>query len=116
MENHAVNGYITEKIMNVYKGAAIPIYWGGDDTAKKYFNPDSFIDINDFASLNDAANYIINLSCDSNKIKKIQSAPIFKNNIVPDIFIERNKPPSKYLIKIANTLRQLYLKEIENNL
>lgn len=41
-ENHSVDGYVTEKIVNAMLANAIPIYWGSPDIVK-HFNPESFI-------------------------------------------------------------------------
>ncbi len=43
-ENSITDGYITEKIFNVYFARAIPLYYGPSDKYK-YFNKESFIDI-----------------------------------------------------------------------
>jgi hypothetical protein len=43
-ENSIANGYITEKIFNVFFARAIPIYYGPSDKFR-YFNKDSFIEI-----------------------------------------------------------------------
>ena len=45
-ENSIENGYITEKIFNVFFARAIPIYYGPSDKFR-YFNKDSFIEITD---------------------------------------------------------------------
>ena len=42
-ENSLVNGYITEKIFNVFFARSIPIYYGPDDTSR-YFNDKVYID------------------------------------------------------------------------
>ena len=43
-ENSINDGYITEKIFNVFFGRSIPIYFGPNDKYR-YFNKNSFIDI-----------------------------------------------------------------------
>ena len=48
-ENSIQNGYITEKIFNVFFARAIPIYYGPSDKYR-YFNKDSFIEITDTVS------------------------------------------------------------------
>src|SRR3990172_12861894 len=49
-ENSITDGYITEKILNGYFSRTIPIYFGSS-TINKYFNPDSFINVNNFNNL-----------------------------------------------------------------
>ncbi len=84
MENKIDNGYITEKIINAFRSGAVPIFWGDAKYAKELFNEKAFICVNDFDNLDDCANYIINLT--DNDINKMINEPMFKNNIIPDIF------------------------------
>ncbi len=98
MENKIADGYITEKIINAFKSGAIPIYWGDPKIAKELFNEKAFVCVNDFETIDDCADYIINLSNDSDKMKKMISEPVFKNNVIPDIFKigDYNNPPNIY--------------------
>ena len=48
-ENSIANGYITEKIFNVFFARTIPIYYGPSDKFR-YFNKDSLIEITDTVS------------------------------------------------------------------
>lgn len=57
IENSRHPGYITEKIINPMLAGAIPIYYGAPDVIQ-HFNPKSFIRIDDFASFEDAIQYI----------------------------------------------------------
>lgn len=43
-ENSILDGYITEKIFNPFYARTIPLYYGAEDR-KRYFNPESFIDL-----------------------------------------------------------------------
>jgi len=99
MENKIDDGYVTEKILNGYKAGAIPIYWGDSITAKKLFNPKSFICVNDFESTKSCVDYILNLYLDKKRLFEIASEPMFTNNIIPDILQIDNydKPPNIYL-------------------
>ena len=99
IENKIDDGYVTEKIFNAYKAGSIPIYWGDSITAKKLFNPKSFISINDFESTEDCIDYIINLYNDKERLIQMSSEPMFTNNIIPDILQIDNydKPPNIYL-------------------
>lgn len=45
-ENSLTDGYITEKIFNVFFARSIPLYLGPNDTLR-YFNKDCFIDLNE---------------------------------------------------------------------
>lgn len=68
-ENSFTNGYITEKIFNVFFSKSIPLYIGPDDT-NRYFNSKSYINVK---NLNDK---IIN------KIKKVALNEKLYNNII----------------------------------
>ena len=56
-ENSGSRGYTTEKIMESFASKSVPIYWGNPDIAKE-FNPDSFINCHDFASFDEAVEYV----------------------------------------------------------
>ena len=59
-ENSRVDGYTTEKIMEPMAVNSIPIYWGNPSIAKD-FNTKSFINLNDFGSMKECIDYIIEL-------------------------------------------------------
>jgi len=83
MENCDLEGYITEKILNIYNSGAIPIFWGDSKSAEFFFNKESYIDVKDFSSLEEASDYIYNLSLNKEKLKEIKNQKIFKD---PKIF------------------------------
>lgn len=114
MENHAENGYITEKILNGFRSGAIPVYWGDTETVEKIFNPKSYINISKFKSLDEAAEYIINLNNNEDAIQKIRSEPIFKDNIIPEIFLINNKN-NKSINNAANFIREKYFEQLDKN-
>lgn len=47
LENSIVNGYVTEKIVEPFAAATIPLYWGSS-AASADFNRDAFINIGDY--------------------------------------------------------------------
>ncbi len=49
LENSLMPGYVTEKILEPFAAATVPIYWG-DDAAKQDFNPEAFVNVNDYDS------------------------------------------------------------------
>lgn len=79
LESQKKDGYLTEKILNVYRGGAIPIFWGDSKSAQKFFNEDTYIDLSDFDSLEEAADYIYALSKDKKKLQEIGQKNIFKD-------------------------------------
>ncbi len=110
MENADVNGYVTEKIMNVFLAGSIPIYWG-TKYVKEIFNEKAFIYVNDFPSLELCAKYIIELNNDKTKIANMLREPIFKDDIIPEYCFMDEKNPSQFNLNIANKLKAL----IESN-
>jgi len=105
MENSIENGYITEKILNGYKAGSIPIYWGDSKIAKKLFNPKSFICVNDYNSIEECIDYILNLYNDKNNLIKMANEPMFTDNIIPDILqIDNYDNPPLHYKKIANLI------------
>lgn len=60
IENSDVEGYHTEKIIEAFISRSIPIYWG-NKSIEKEFNKHSFININDFNSLDQVVDFISNM-------------------------------------------------------
>jgi GR25 family glycosyltransferase involved in LPS biosynthesis len=104
MENTNEDGYITEKIMNVYRGGAIPIYWG-TSKVKHIFNPESFIYVNDYPSFEDCAKDIIAISKNKERLEKMQNAPIFNTNSVIDYSKYFDTSSPQWVIDIANSIK-----------
>lgn len=73
-ENSMCDGYTTEKIMEPMQINSLPLYWGNRLIAAD-FNPDSFINITDFPSLEAAAEYVIHLDQDDEAYLSHLSAP-----------------------------------------
>jgi hypothetical protein len=106
MENSDLNGYVTEKIMNVFLAGSIPIYWG-TKYIKEIFNEKAFIYVNDFSSLEECAKYIIELNNDKNRLLNMLKEPIFKNNKVPEYYIAEPDKPSMFNLNLANKIKNL---------
>lgn len=114
MENDDTEGYITEKMLTVFNGGAIPIFWGDSKTAKKLFNKKAYIDVKDFKNPEEAASFIINLSTDPKRIKEMQQEPVFNNNKIPDLIDLKNKD-NPLIAKAAKQIRAEYFKTLEEN-
>jgi hypothetical protein len=72
-ENSSLSGYTTEKIIQPMAACSIPVYWGDPDIYKD-FNTDAFINVNDFASIDDAIKEIIRLDNDDDEyIRKLHN-------------------------------------------
>ena len=104
-ENAQMNGYITEKIINVFSSGAIPIYIGDHNYAKKIFNPNSFICVNDFDNYEDCIKYIINLT--DEELTNYFNQPIFTNEKESEIFREIYNKNSNINKEIINNIKKL---------
>jgi hypothetical protein len=62
-ENSSASGYTTEKLIDAWMSGCIPIYWG-DPRIGEVFNKRAFIDVRDFPSWADAANYMVAVAQD----------------------------------------------------
>lgn len=82
-ENSSTVGYTTEKIFEPLVCNTIPIYWG-DPQVTKDFNPESFINVHDYASQEDVINRIIEVDNNPDLYLKMLNAPRLYNNVVPE--------------------------------
>jgi len=80
-ENDSSPGYTTEKIAIPLLGASIPIYWGNPEIAGE-FNPGSFINAHDFNSLEELANYVLEVDANDELYLRYLTAPRFEGNIL----------------------------------
>lgn len=62
-ENSSISGYTTEKLLEPMAANSLPIYWGNPNVYLD-FNPDSFLNIQDFPSFAEAIDEIIRLDTD----------------------------------------------------
>ena len=58
---HGIPGYITEKILDCFRAGVVPIYKGAPNI-KEWIPVDCFIDANEFASINQIEEFILNIS------------------------------------------------------
>ena len=73
-ENKAIEGYVSEKLINPIFAGCIPVYCGAPDVAK-YINPKRFINVNDFSSDEEVFNRMLEISNNPNLFNKIVSEP-----------------------------------------
>lgn len=83
-ENMISPGYFTEKIALPYLSGSIPIY-SADDSILRYINPDSMIFCGS-RSYNDVVKEVIELDNDPYKYNEKLRQPMFRNDIVTEIF------------------------------
>ena len=75
---------MTEKIGFAFLAGTVPIYRGDDATVKEFFNPASFINVPDFASLEAAAETCVEVWRDPQKLQKYLDAPLTLNDRLRD--------------------------------
>ena len=78
-ENEAVPGYTTEKIAEAMRARCVPIYWGNPRIIEE-FNPKSFINANDFPSLEALAQRVAQIDRDEPLYRQYLSEPFFHRN------------------------------------
>lgn len=84
-ENSSYPGYTTEKIFEPMKVNSIPVYWGNKDIGKE-FNTKSFINVQDFSTLQEAAEFVVSIDDDKDKYKHMLKEPWFVNNQLNEYF------------------------------
>jgi hypothetical protein len=83
-ENSSRAGYSTEKLVEPMLANTIPIYWG-DTTIGEDFNTDSFINIHDYASEEDAIQDILSLVQNNESYIEMLNRPWFNDEAVSSI-------------------------------
>ena len=74
LENSQIKGYVTEKIADAFITHTVPIYWGGN-ASKSDFNPESFINVDDYDSLDNFISDLHRINSDDDRYLKILNAP-----------------------------------------
>ena len=81
-ENSSYPGYTTEKIIEPMFVRSIPVYWGNPNIANE-FNPESFVNLHDFATVDDALQRVIEIDQNEELYNRMISAPCFHDDSVP---------------------------------
>ena len=85
-ENSSMKGYVTEKLIMPMLARSIPIYLGAEDVSD-YFNPKSFINVNDFENFEDCIQYVLKVDRDDYLYQSILSEPyLYNNRLDKDLF------------------------------
>ena len=84
MENAIVPGYMTEKIGYAFCSGSVPIYWGDTDTVNSFFNPDSFLNVRDYSTVQKAGLTAVQIWRDPQKLQKYLDAPLTLNGRLAD--------------------------------
>ncbi len=78
-ENASYPGYTTEKIYHAMLADTVPIYWG-NPLVHRDFNRASFLNANDFASLDDLLNAVVELDRNDDLYLRYLREPWYPNN------------------------------------
>ena len=92
-ENSKRPGYTTEKILDAYKSNCIPIYCGSS-TVTDDFNPATFINTNDFNSVQELYDYVVKVDTDESLYKTFLNKHIFSEK-----WLERFRDPEQTFFK-----------------
>lgn len=88
-ESSSYPGYLTEKILHAYYAQTLPIYWGSP-TISADFNPQSFINVNDFGSFEEAIEYIKHIDKDEELYYRMLTAPKLSGGVPRDYMLLNN--------------------------
>lgn len=77
-ESVNMSGFITEKISDAFDAGTIPIYLG-DPHVEEVFNKEAFINYNDFDSMSDVIQRIVDLDQDEKKYLDVLNRPVFND-------------------------------------
>ena len=100
-ENASHPGYHTEKIVESFAARTIPIYWG-NNTIEKEFNTNSFINCNDFDSLDEVIQRIIYLDNNEEEYLKILNQPAILNDNIQIYYESKISEFEEFLKHIIN--------------
>jgi hypothetical protein len=81
-ENSIFPGYYTEKLLHAKAAGTIPIYHS-DSKISEDFNPDSFLNLSNYSSIEEFVSNIIKVDNDSTLYYNIKNTPLFKTPDVP---------------------------------
>lgn len=91
-------GYYTEKLIHAKLAGTVPLYYA-DSKVGEDFNTESFLNLNDYDSMDDLVQHVIEIDKDDAKYERIRSAPLFKKN--PDhTDLEKLKTRIKEMVKL----------------
>lgn len=89
-ENSFYPGYTTEKIINAFNAKTIPIYWG-NPKVDVLINPNAFIDVNKYDTLEEVVDEIIRLDNDDTAYLEMLMQPILIDENMPMSYLQRRK-------------------------
>ena len=100
IENSPSNGYTTEKIIEAFAGATIPIYYGSKDIAKE-FNEKAFINCHNYNSFEEVLERVKEIDNNDELFLSMVKEPIITDDSQAKIYFDENYL-SDYLKKICS--------------
>ena len=85
-ENDLYPGYVTEKILEAWISKSVPLYWGSDKA--QILNPDAFVNLKDFACLEDFVDYVSALYGDRDRMIEMINQPLFNKTFDYDSVLD----------------------------
>jgi hypothetical protein len=80
-ENSIHPGYYTEKLIHAKISGCLPLYWA-DNNCEKDFNPNSFLNLYNFNSINEFVDKVIWLDNNQEEYNKICDEYLFKDKVL----------------------------------
>lgn len=101
LENSLAPGYVTEKLLEPLAAATVPLYWGCDEAAAD-FNPDAFVNIRDYDSIDSFIGALSRIDHDPEAYLAILRAP----NLRGDCGLDFDSRLADFLNRIADNPRK----------
>jgi hypothetical protein len=77
---------LQEKIYHAFFSGAIPIFFGNQHILEEGFNPESFINLHNFTSMDDFLSLVKEIDTNQTLYRKYIESPIFVDNKLPDYY------------------------------
>jgi hypothetical protein len=94
-----VGGYYTEKLVHAKLSGNVPIYWA-DEKIGRDFNPKSFINLNDYNSMDKLVERVTEIDQDENLYKSFSEQPLWDKSRDPRNKKEELKESVKNLLNL----------------
>lgn len=101
LENSVIPGYVTEKLIEPFAASTVPIYWGAPNVMND-FNPDSFINVSDYNSLDSFVRAVKDIDNDPKKYMEILNTPA----LIADKYSDFDARLSDFLCTIATDMKK----------
>lgn len=95
-ENYDAKGYTTEKLIQAFQAASIPIYWGNEQISKM-FNPSAFVNCHDYKNFDEVIKRVEEIDKDDELYWRMMNEPLF---VTPEQKIDYDKALEDFIINI----------------